>query len=400
LGNERLHLERIRVLSLIEAHVITSPARIVLRFANDCREKVDLRIVNFLRGAHSPVNGYPNALVAEAAASGIPVSLVEDAAPYDFRTIFKLKQLIREYRPHIVQTNSIKSHFLISLAGRRSFGWVAFHHGYTAENFKMRAYNELDRWSLRACDQVVTVCNAFAAELVRKGVPRRKIRVIPNGIPRDFLTRDVKVVSEWRAHFGVEPGEKVVLSAGRLSPEKGHRFLIDAVARMLATGCAPRFKVLIAGTGLLEQDLRRQISDLGVTGTVKLIGFQPDIKLLYQIADIFVLPSLSEGSPMVLLESMISRIPVVTTKVGGIPETVADGETGLVVPPANPEALAEALNSLLANPERAAKLSEAAYIRARDCYSPELYNSRVIAAFEDILQQKQASGTPGAEVAR
>jgi glycosyltransferase involved in cell wall biosynthesis len=91
---------------------------------------------------------------------------------------------------------------------------------------------------------------------------------------------------------------------------------------------------------------------------------------------------------------------VVTTKVGGIPETVADGETGLVVPPANPEALAQALNSLLSNPERAAKLSEAAYIRARDCYSPELYNSRVIAAFEDVLQRKQTSGRPGAEVAR
>jgi glycosyltransferase involved in cell wall biosynthesis len=384
-----LSSERIRVLSLIEAQVVTSPARIVLRFAADCRDSMDLRVVNFVRGSGT-AEGYRNALLEEAARNQIPASVVPDAAPYDVSLLAKLKALIREHQPHIVQTNSIKSHFLVSLAGARDYGWLAFHHGYTAENFKMRLYNALDRWSLRACDEVVTVCNAFADELKAKGIRREKIRVIPNSIPADFLVRDERVAEEWRARLGVEAGEKVIVSAGRLSPEKGHRYLVEAAARLMrSTESVPRFKVLIAGSGLLEQELQQQIANLGLVGQVKLIGFHADIRPLYQMADVFVLPSLSEGSPMVLLESMIARVPVVTTRVGGIPETISDGETGLLVPAADPEALAAALSRLLNSPKLASELMEAAYRRAQESYSPQLYNTRVLAAFEEVLERKQ-----------
>jgi glycosyltransferase involved in cell wall biosynthesis len=377
--------EKIRVLSLIEGQVVTSPANIVLRFAADSRASVDLRIVNLARGT----GGHRNGLVAAAAEGEIPLTQLPDRGPHDLGLIPKLKRVIREHRPHIVQTNSVKSHFLVALLGKRRFGWLAFHHGYTNEDLKMRLYNRLDRISLRLCDEVVTVCNAFADELLAGGIAREKIRIIPNGIPPDFLERDPVIGREWRERFGISEGERVIVSAGRLSPEKGHTFLVDAAAKLLASGGAPKFRVLIAGSGLLEQRLAAQIRDLKLAGAVQLIGFQPDIKPLFQMADIFVLPSLSEGSPMVLLESMISHVPVITTDAGGIPETVTHDETALLVPAGDSERLAAALLDLLTHPERAGHITEAAYALARDSFNPQLYNSRVLASFKNVMSRKQ-----------
>ncbi len=381
-----MNSRKLKVLALVEAQVVTAPAKILLNFARDCRDSVELTLVTFVRAGESST-GAPsrNAFIAAAAQAGIPLETVPEAGRFDRTAITHLRRLCAQYRPDIVQTNSVKSHFLVSLLRPRDFGWIAFHHGYTAEDLKMRLYNQLDRFSLRACDRVVTVCEAFANQLRQRGVPREKISVIPNGIATDFIERDEAEVRAGRARFGVSADEALVLSIGRLSPEKGHRFLIDAAARLKQNRNAPACKILIAGSGLLEAKLAAQIKAAGVENFVQLIGHQSDVRPLFQMADLFVLPSLSEGSPMVLLESMAAHVPVVTTNVGGIPEAVTHDESALLVSPASPEPLADAIAALLQDRRRAARIAEAAFLRVRDHFSPSLYNQRVLASYQAVI---------------
>ena len=316
---------------------------------------------------------------------------------FDLAALSQLKHLCREHQPDIVQTNSIKSHFLLSMLRKRNFGWLAFHHGYTAEDLKMRLYNQLDRFSLKACNQVVTVCNAFARDLgIKVCAPRRSpsfrtaFRRVSQSVHGGGGGSE-QIAREWRARFDVAPGDSVLLSIGRLSSEKGHQYLIDAVSRIAHSGSYPNLKLLIAGAGPLEQSLKRQIQAAGLKDSVKLIGYQDDVRPLFMLADVFVLPSLSEGSPMVLLESMASQVPIVTTNVGGIPEALTDRESAILVPPANAQALGDAILKLLTDRLSARHLADAAFERVRDCFSPELYNGRVLQAFESLMGRQQPS---------
>jgi glycosyltransferase involved in cell wall biosynthesis len=136
--------------------------------------------------------------------------------------------------------------------------------------------------------------------------------------------------------------------------------------------------VLIAGAGQCEERLKEQIRSLGLDRRIKVIGYCSDVKPLFLIADLFVLPSLSEGSPNVLLESVAARVPIVASNVGGVPELVTDMESALLVPPANAEALARSIRALLFDRPRAEHLAKAAVERARLMFTSELYDQRVL----------------------
>ncbi len=391
--------KKLKILSLIEARVVTSPAKIVISFAHQSREVVELKLVTFVRSpARVQSADTNNPFLTAAAAHDLPVALIQEPSRYSLAVLKDLKQLVAEYQPDIVQTNSVKSHFLISLLRNRPFGWVAFHHGYTAEDAKMRLYNQLDRFSLRACDLVVTVCHPFARQVQAVGVPPEKIRVIPNGIAADFLNVSDRRKVEWRNQFSIAPEESVIFTAGRLSPEKGHQYLIEAAAQLARSGGNLRWKMLIAGSGVLEKSLAAQIQAAGLQDSVKLVGHQPEVKPLFGIADIFVLPSLSEGSPMVLLESMAAEVPIVATNVGGIPEAVENGESALLVPHSDSRALSDALARLLKDRDYAQRLAESAFVRVRKNFSPALYNERVLNAFESVLKQKRQARFERAQV--
>ncbi len=386
-------LKKAKVLALLEAQqVVNSPARIALNFASDCRDRVDFTIVTFVRGEDRTADGtLVNPVPSAAAEVGIPCHIVREATRFDPNVILQLKRICKSHNPDIVQTNSIKSHFLVSMLRNRRFGWLAFHHGYTAEDLKMRLYNHFDRFSLRACDGVVTVCNAFISEVAQQGVRREKIFVTPNGISPGFIKPDEEIARRTRSHFGVAQHEKVLLSVGRLSPEKGLKYLIEAMALIGRSGSYPGLKLFIAGAGLLEASLASQISASGLSDTVKLIGYQIDVRPLFMIADIFVLPSLSEGCPMVLLESMVAKVPVISTNVGGIPEAVTDGESARLVPPGDCQVLSSAILEFLRNPEYARKFAEAAHERVKSSFSPQLYNRRVLSAFQRVMPQAASS---------
>jgi glycosyltransferase involved in cell wall biosynthesis len=172
---------------------------------------------------------------------------------------------------------------------------------------------------------------------------------------------------------------------GRLSPEKGHRYLIDAIAKVISWAPQLKLKVIIAGEGPLEGKLKTQIVKQRVEKHISLIGQCSNVGLLFSIADLFVLPSLSEGSPNALLESMAACVPIVATNVGGVSEMVNDGDSAILVPPANADILGKSILELLADRARARQLASVAFDRASLLFNPTRHNERILNIFEKLV---------------
>ena len=382
-------MSRIKIVALVEAHVVTGPAKNILRFAADCRDRVDLTIVTFARVPDKNLHDVPdNQLVSAAGGLGIPIEIVPETGPFDLTVLRALREVFKRRGADIVQTHGIKSHFLVSLLGRRNFRWIAFHHGYTTEDLKARFYHLFDRWSLRHADFVVTVCGEFANLLEHRGVRRNRISVIHNSVKIEVHNSRAKSTETTRQQRGVSREERVILAVGRLSSEKGHNCLIDAISRIRSASPDLKLKVLIAGSGPSEGELKAQIDNEGLSEQIKLLGHCPDVKSLFSIADLFVLPSLSEGSPNVVLESMAASVPIVATRVGGVPELVNDGESAILVPPADSEALKNAIIELLLNPSRAAQLASVAFENARSTFSTSQYDERLLSIYDGVIREK------------
>jgi teichuronic acid biosynthesis glycosyltransferase TuaC len=222
--------------------------------------------------------------------------------------------------------------------------------------------------AVTSIDQVTTVSARIRAAAEALGRPRRPIAVVPNGADtRVFLPRDR---SQARARLGVPDDGPVVTYVGKLEPRKGVGDLIAAMGLLTRRpGGAPL--LLAAGVGRLRDELGAQAAALGVADRVRFVGKVAHEEVAWWMAagDVFVLPSLSEGLPTVVCEAMSCARPTVATAVDGTPEIVEDGETGLLVPPRDPEALAGALARVLEEPGLAERMGARALQVGRERYT-------------------------------
>ena len=388
---------------------MTGAAKSMLDF---CRAARDLRgagdlplvetsIITFLRGGDAPLvwddgrgdddgattaRRAPNEFVAAARALGLRVDLVGERFRFDPRALRALRGAVVRRAPDLVLTHHVKSHFLVRLSGLpRSLPWVAYHHGYTTTDRKMLAYNRLDRWSLPAARRVVTVCEAFARELeARRGVPREKIFVQHNPVTagRDVCEGEVRRLKE---RLGVREGERVVLTVGRLSREKAHADLLRAFGQLARTDAGARARLVVVGDGPERAGLERLAAELGLGGRAVFAGQSGDVAPFYAAADLFALPSHSEGSPYALLEAMAARVPVAATAVGGVPEIVADGESALLVAPRDESAMARALARLLSDAELARALASKASALAATRHAPETFLRSLTRLYREVV---------------
>ena len=263
------------------------------------------------------------------------------------------------------------------------------HHGYTTTDLKMRAYNQINRWSLPAAPCVITVCEEFAKQLVQSGVQRNRIVVSHNSVvaPRAVDSDEQKALRE---KFGISEDERVVLAVGRLSREKGHSDLIEAFQALRNLDSQLKLKLLIVGEGPELEALQRAARERELDRSVIFSGHVSDVAPYYAIADALALPSHSEGSPNVLLEAMAAGLPVVATSVGGVPEIATSGKNALLVPPRDREAFADALHQVLINPELAEELSSNARAHVADNFSPAGHAQSLIRIYQEVLSEPRA----------
>jgi glycosyltransferase involved in cell wall biosynthesis len=198
----------------------------------------------------------------------------------------------------------------------------------------------------------------MAAEVVgRRIVPRRKVCVIGNGIDTARF-RAGGAREEARLALGIPEGAPLVGTVGRLTEVKRQDVLLRAFARLRAR--VPDARLLVVGDGPLRAPLRRLAEGLNLGGSAHFVGYQPQTERYYQAMDIFALTSQSEGIPQAVLEASVAGLPVIASRVGGVPEVIEDGRTGLLFPPGDEGALAEGLCALAGDRGRARRLGEAA----------------------------------------
>jgi glycosyltransferase involved in cell wall biosynthesis len=361
-------LSGLRVLALLEATRVTGVARNVLEYAALASAgaggvSVAMTLALIRRGADARFRS--DLLRQQATATKIPFEVLIERHRYDRDVLVGLQRLFEAHRPAIIETHHVKSHCLVALSGLwRRCPWIAFHHGYTETDLKVRAYNHVDRWSLRRAAHVVTTNESFAAMLADRGVDADRITVLHNGVrewPGDPLG-----AAALRRKAGLGDCERVVLAVGRLSHEKGHAHLIRA-----AVAWKDKARVMIVGDGPERARLESQVRDLGLAGRVVFAGTTANVAPFYALADVFVLPSLSEGSPNAMLEAMASGVPVVATRVGGVPEIAVDGVTALLGAARDPLFLARAVNTLLDDRALATRLACAARHTVSTHFTPE-----------------------------
>lgn len=388
----------IKLLTIVEATTINAVAKTVLEFYGGVRglnqklsdfPLIDGCVLTFDRRRGDNVT--PNEFVAAAREQGLEIEIIPERRRFDMSVIPALRRIVESRGFDLIITNSVKSHFVVWRSGLwRKHLWVAFHHGYTDTDRKMRLYNRLDRWSLPHADRLVTVCQAFAQELVAStGVPIEKISVQHNSIRRQSPANAADVAA-MRTRLGISENEQVVLSVGRLSREKAHLDLIEGFKHLRQTNPAASLKLIIVGDGPERSRLEAAVESFGVKELVVFAGQVSDVQPFYGMADVFALPSHSEGSPNVLLEAMAANLPVVATAVGGVPEIVSNNESALLVAPNDRKALAAAISQLLTDKALGQRLVTNCATLVDTRFTPDNYVKSLVEIYREVIEGRRA----------
>jgi len=384
-------LNPIRIVAIMEASTVTGPAKNLIEFCRRASrpdaDRPDLPLVDplILTYVREGVTA-PSQFLSALASAGLSSQVIHERSRFDFRGIRQLRERIAAHQPHVVQTHSVKSHFLFRVAGlHRLYPWLAFHHGYTATDLKMKAYNQLDRWSLQAPRLIVTVCGPFADELVRSGVRRNRIRILHNSVrlPQPPAPGAVDAV---RRSLGLTGEESVILAVGRFSYEKAHVDLIAAFAELKRIAPERPVALVLVGDGPERRNIESAIASANLTSQVFFAGQVSDVQPFYALASILALPSHSEGSPNVVLEAMAAGVPVVATAVGGVPELLTHEATGLLVEPRASPQMAAALHRLLSDQVLARQLAERARQRIAADFQPENYRRSLVEIYRKMTR--------------
>lgn len=249
--------------------------------------------------------------------------------------------------------------------------------------FRIRS-NPFTRWKYRRAAAMIAISERVKRALVEGGIDPALIEVIPSGVP---LERDVAPAS--RAELGVPQDAPLVVMVGALTREKDPLTFVRAVA--VAHRRVPALRALLVGDGPLRAELEAEVARVGLADELRFTGYRADADALIATADLLVLSSVEEGLGSVLLDAMVFGKPVAATAAGGIPEIVVHGETGLLVPPGDAEALGEAIARIAGDRELAARLAAGARLRAPR-YSMDEVVERTIALYERVLFSARPRG--------
>lgn len=337
----------IRILDIRDTHEIGGPGKTILEtFRAIDRTHFDMHLAVF----GSATGNGDTPFVAAAKAAGMPVHLVPGSHGYDPRLVWRLRRLVKELGVDVVHAHEVSSDaigYLASRLGRTRL--ITTLHGWIGNSPKQRLMIAFDRRVVRYFDCVIAVSAKIRDEACAAGVPPERVRLLHNAIVVERYRRSGER-GFLATLLGRAPTSPVITSVGRLSAEKGHADLIEALAMVAAKGC--RMSAVLVGDGPERPRLEQRIRELGLEGWVHMPGYLAQPERILEESDLAVLPSHTEGLPNAALEALIMGVPVLATRVGGTPEVVQDGETGRLVEPHSPPALAAALLEFAAEPSR------------------------------------------------
>ena len=373
-----------RIAHLLLGGEIRGGEMVALQLARAARRRGD--DVLFL----SPTRG-PFAELVER--EGMPVARADVARTFRVDGALRLARELRRRRVDILHTHTAIAGNVLGRIAARLAGVSVVSHLHIENHLPSRraraaALRSVDNWTARLASRILVVSEDTRRALVRQGYPEPLMEVVPNSIDISVAHGDNgSGRTRVRRELGVADDAPLVGEIGRLCAVKGQRELLEALALL------PDVHAAIVGAdmeadGDFRADLERRAERLGLTSRVRFTGPRADVPAVLDALDVFVLPSWTEGMPITVLEAMAHGKPVVATAVGGTPELVADGETGVLVPPRDPERLAAAIRELLDDPEKARRLGEAGRERVASNFSEEAMTRRVLEVYDEVVSAR------------
>jgi glycosyltransferase involved in cell wall biosynthesis len=329
---------------------------------------------------------------AELRAAEVPVTALGKRFKVDPLALGRLVRYLRTGRFDVIQTWIFAANTYGRVAARLVRLPVVVTAEMAVDLWKGPGELAIDRWLARYTDRVVGNSQAVVDFYRRIGIPADRLALIRSGIGAEEPPAVDRAAV--RADFGWPPDAPLLLFAGRLAPQKGVDDLIAAID--LVQYNVPQLRVLIAGDGPMRTQLEAAAAAFRLGGMVQFIGHRNDVPRLLAAADLLVLPSLYEGLPNVVLEAMQFSKPVVATAAPGTTEVVADGKTGVLVPPRDPPALAQAIRRLVEDPEHARQLGAAGRERVASDFRAETMIDAYASLYEELAR---ARGLPRREPA-
>jgi glycosyltransferase involved in cell wall biosynthesis len=279
----------------------------------------------------------------------------------------RVRALLRELGIAVVHTHGYRADVIGGSAARaEGVATVSTAHGFTGGGLRNRFYQWLQRCALRRCDRVVAVSEPLREVLKERGVADSRISVIPNARaqPRGALGSAAA-----RRHLGLSDSGFHVGWVGRMSPEKGPDVMLDALRRVAESGRAPALAATFVGDGRERARLEERSRTGVLEGRVRWLGAVPNASRFLRAFDVLVLSSRSEGTPIVALEAMTLGVPLIATRVGGVPHLLGSG-SALLVQPESPEELGQAIVAVLDDSEGASERARLASQLVKGRYSP------------------------------
>jgi glycosyltransferase involved in cell wall biosynthesis len=373
--------ERIRILHLRTSNFVGGPESQLLRYGEHEREGPIEVIFSTLVGA---TEGRDFARVVEE--RGFQALTLPAGTMGDIRTLSMLVRCLREQSIALVCTHGYQADLLGTLAAlacRIPVAW--FLRGWTGEDWKVRIYEKLDRALLPLAARVVCLSNTQADQLVLRRGLARKIRVVHNVVEvRSISAQErLEVRRKLRVRLGLPNEPPVVATAGRLSPEKGTAYFLQAIP--MIRKWFPTAHFVVFGSGPLKAQLEEMAQKLALGTALRFAGFVPGLAEQLPAIDVMVNPSLSEVMPNAVLESMAAAVPVVATDIGGVAEIAGPDKAIALIPAGDSAAIARAVSDLLHDPDRAGRLGRAGQKRAQDAFSPASQKAQLRAVYQEMV---------------
>jgi glycosyltransferase involved in cell wall biosynthesis len=332
---------------------------------------------------HPPGDPGFDQLRQKAAAWGAPLLSVPDRGPWDGRVLRRLLQLCRQEKVTIWHGHDYKSNLLGLLL--RPF-WrmrlITTVHGWGVHTGRAPLYHRIDRWCLPFYEKVICVSPDLQEQCVSGGVRPDRCLLIENGIDLDEFSRRMDVAAA-KQEMGLPPHRLLIGAVGRLSAEKGFDLLIRATAQLAQQGLD--VSLVLAGEGEQRPALEALLAQSGCADRIRLLGYCADPRPLYEALDVFALSSVREGLPNVLLEAMALEVPVVATRIAGVPRLLRDGENGLLVEPGSVPELTRGLERLLRDAPLRERLRAAARqtVATHYCFATRM--QKIAAVYDGVL---------------
>jgi len=324
--------------------------------------------------------GHGGALVPEVESAGHPVRCFDKKPGMDWFLLSRIARALREDGAAIVHSHNFSPLVYGSLGAAVTPARGVVYTAHGARTSGRRKQLLFQRFGL--VDEIVFVsADARSVALESGAVRPAGTRTIVNGIEISRYAEGADR-EKIRTESGISPEAPVLGIVARLTPAKDHAMLLRAFVRVRER--IPGARLLIVGDGELGDELKADAAGLGLAESVIFTGARRDIPSLLSAMDVFVLSSYTEGLAMTLLEAMAARLPVVATSVGGNAEAVADGETGIIVPPRDPEIFADTVIGLLGDPDRMQKMGQAGLARAERLFSTQAMVGAYVGLYERI----------------